>query len=93
MSLGRQVAINFIQEHGRLVDNDQDIPDAFIDRLGEWFDGAYAAERERCAGVLGKEVLRLLGCRDREDAEGIARAAKLVRESSPCMSPAKEPKP
>lgn len=38
-----------------------------------------AEEREACAALLGKEVLRLLGCRDREDAEGIARAASLIR--------------
>lgn len=36
--------------------------------------------REECAAVLGAEVMRLLGCRDREDAESIARASKLVRD-------------
>lgn len=36
--------------------------------------------REESAAVLSAEAMRLLGSRDREDVESIARAAKLVRD-------------
>lgn len=42
-----------------------------------------AAERERCAALLGEEAVRLLGSADREHVGGIARAANLLRESRP----------
>lgn len=41
-----------------------------------------AAVRRESGAVLSAEVLRLLGCRDREDVEGIARAAKLLRDDA-----------
>lgn len=38
--------------------------------------------REECAGVLGAEVLRLMGERDREDAQSVARCAMLIRDDA-----------
>ncbi len=34
---------------------------------------------EECGALLGNEAVRLLGQRDREDVEGIARASAMVR--------------
>ena len=81
MSLARQVAINFMQEHVHL-DLSDDAEAKLQEALTSWFDAAYTAERKRCEALLGAEVMRLLGCRDREDAEGIARAAQIIRESA-----------
>lgn len=54
--------------------------DEGVGPLVEAMDRVRLETIEECGAMLGAEVLRLLGQRDREDVDGIARAAKLVRE-------------
>jgi hypothetical protein len=82
MSTARQVASNFMQEHvvGRL-DLSDDAEAKLQDALTSWFDGAYAAERERCGALLGSEAMDLIAQGDPDEASIVARCSMRVRNS------------